>query len=145
MSFAHIEEHEAWLRLPHLRQTLLNPMQLRTKTPSVSSELEVLKVLAQDSPGFTGGVEPIDGATADRAVALPAEAFNNVGAFEPEALLAVLTCMAGKSHAEQLARLRVKPGLSTTLNPRRETHPEGSMAAIGEVTRRLGAVQGTNS
>ena len=43
MSFAHIEEHEAWLRLPHLSQTLLNPMQLRTKTPSVSSEVEVLK------------------------------------------------------------------------------------------------------
>ena len=120
MGFAHIEEHKAWLTLRRLRQMLLNPEQLRAQAPGVTCEVKVLKGLGQHSPGVAGGVEPIDRATADRAVALPAKTLNDVGAFEAEALLTVMAGMASEGHPKQLACLGVQPGLSTTLNPRRD-------------------------
>ena len=71
--------------------------------------MKVLKGLGQHSPGVAGGVEPIDRATADRAVALPAKAIDDVGAFKAKVLLSVLAGMASESHSEQLARLGVEP------------------------------------
>ena len=52
--------------------------------------------------------------------------------------------MASEGHAEQLAGLGVQPGISTALNPRRETHPEGGMASVSEVTGSLGTMQRPN-
>ena len=43
-------------------------VQLRAKTPGIAGKVKVLKRLGKHGAGVTSSVEPVDGATANRAI-----------------------------------------------------------------------------
>ena len=133
VGFTHIQKQKHWLFRRRGRELGLNPSELITQAPGVARELKALKRCRQHGTGFASGVEPIHSTAADGAVALTAEALNHIHPLEAKALLAIASGMASEGHAKELAGLGVEPGLLAAHHTRGEPHPEGGVAAIGEV------------
>tara|TARA_B100001063_G_scaffold16363_1_gene12575 strand:- start:4608 stop:5108 length:501 start_codon:yes stop_codon:yes gene_type:complete len=126
-----------------LLNPLIDPFQLSFQTPGITGEVKVLKPLTQLSACFRRWVKPFHCAATDGCVTTTAKPLHDVGSGELEAL-SVLARRSGVSHSEQLSKLGVQPGLAGLRNPRGETNPEGSMAAVGEMTWSLGLIQRAN-
>lgn len=142
MGFANIEEEKHGLAGRRGGQLGLDPGQLGRQAPGVAGEVEALEGGSEHAARFTGRIEPVHGAAAEGAVAEAAKPLDQIGSLKPETALAISAGMAGIGHAEELAGLGIEPGLSAAGDPRREPHPEGSVAAVGEVTGGQGPVQG---
>jgi len=143
MGLPHIEENKQRLILGGLLNPRIDPFQLLMQAPGISSEVKVLKPLAQLSAGFRRGIEPLHGSTADGGVTAPLKSFHNVGSCELKTV-SVLAPGTGISHTKQLADLGVQPGLAGMRDPWGEANPEGGMASIGEMTWSLSLMQRPN-
>jgi hypothetical protein len=140
MGFSHIQKHKNRLILWCLGQLMIDPRQLAGQTPGITGEVKALKRCAQDGPRAAAGIKPVHSSRTNRAVTLPAKTLDHIGALQLKTAF-FRAHMAGERHPKQLARLGVEHRFLELRPAWGESHPKGSVAAIGEVAGRLGAME----